>query len=481
MVPLATAMAVSSCGVDPLPPLGEVVLFVHTDLPSPRIAGRLRIDLYDTDGHWFLSRDLARPNADDWPPSFSVYSEDPSPKHVWVRLRVYPEGKVRDYLGERLQDWPEVLSPDADGSGLPRLILDGIDETPATEPDPLLSVDRLLLLQIPSEQRVYVGVTLRGACAGTMPSFGQGPVPGEARSCVDVAQQREAVIAEPVSSTPPAIDKTSWLDAPCERSGDPGPLCVAGDVMVFGNRFLVFGDFTDAAPERLVGIPRFRMDAQEVTVGRFRDALRRGFVAPDPVTPLDEPLSPTQGACTFTSAPGDREDYPLNCVTWATARAFCVFEGGDLPTEAQWELAVTQEGRDVKTPYPWGQDDPACGEVVFGRAELAGTEGYCAQNGWGPVALGVQDARDVSPSGLRGLAGGVSEWVRDAGEGYEHPCRATSVVNPWCDLEGAPNRVVRGGAWASPPPTLVGTFRFTRPASTRSDFVGFRCVVEDEP
>jgi formylglycine-generating enzyme required for sulfatase activity len=458
-----------------------VVLVVHSDLPSPRIAGRLRIDLYDTDGRWFLSRDLARPNADDWPVSFSVYSEDPSPKHVWVRLRVYPEGKVRDYLGERFQDWPEVLSPDADGSGLPRLLVDGVDETPVTEPDPLLTVDRLLLLQIPREQRVYVGVTLRGACAGTMPSFGQGPISGEAHSCVTVAQQREVVTAEPLSPAPPAIDKTPWLEMSCEGSAVPGPLCIAGNVMVFGNRFLAFGDFTDAAPERLVGIPRFRMDAEEVTVGRLRDALRRGFVPPDPVTPFDEPLSPAQGACTFTSAPGDREDYPLTCVTWATARAFCVFEGGDLPTEAQWELAATQEGRDVKTPYPWGQDDPACGEVVFGRAELAGIEGYCAQNGWGPVALGEQDARDVSPSGLRGLAGGVSEWVRDAGEGYEHPCRATSVVNPWCDLAGAANRVVRGGAWASPPPTLVGTFRFTRPASTRSDFVGFRCVTEGGP
>lgn len=474
-------MALASCGVDPLPPLGEVVLSVSTDLPAPRIAGRLRIDLYDTEGRWFLSRDLARPNADDWPVSFGVYSEDPVPKDVWVRLRVYPEGKLRDYLGERFQDWPDVLSPGPEGNGLPRLVLAGTDETPATEPDPLLTVDRLLLLRIPKEERLYVGVTLRGACTGTMPFLAQGPVAGEARSCVGVAQERQVATAEPLSSSPSLIDGTAWLEASCEGPAGAGRVCVPGDVMVLGNRFLAFGDFTDAAPERLVGIPRFRMDAEEVTVGRFRDALRRGFVPPDPVTPHDGPLSPTQEACTFTSAPGDRENYPLNCVTWDTARAFCRFEGGDLPTEAQWELAATQEGRDVKTPYPWGQGDPACGEVVFGRAYLAGIEGYCATQGWGPVALGEHDARDVSPSGVRGLVGGMSEWVRDAGEAYDHPCRATSVVNPWCDLEGASHRAVRGGAWASPPPTLVGTFRMTRPASTPSDFVGFRCMVEGEP
>src|SRR5882724_10351992 len=61
-----------------LPPLGEVMVYVDTDAPVPELVGRLRIDVFDEQGTWLQSRDMARTNASDWPASFSLYTEDSS-------------------------------------------------------------------------------------------------------------------------------------------------------------------------------------------------------------------------------------------------------------------------------------------------------------------------------------------------------------------------------------------------------------------
>lgn len=476
-----------SCGVDPKPPLGEVVLHVDTDLPAPRIAGRIRIDLYDAEGIWFESRELARPNAADWPLSFSVFTQEAVKKRVWIRLRVFPEGKVRDYRGERFQDWPDVLSTLPEGDGQPRLIRDGVDETPSREPEPLLTVDRLVLVEIPREQVRHAIVTLRGACAGTSSRLSntpsRGPTADESESCIDEPLTRAIVRPEPLFDLPPSggSRQGTWMNEACEVSVPAGRACIPGGATVFGNRSLVFADVIDAAPERVVGVQRFAMDVGEVTVGVFRAALAIGFTPPQMPTTNDGPLSPDgDAACTYTSAAADREDYPLNCVTWDTARAYCLFLGGDLPTEVQWELAATLEGRLRKTSFPWGDRDPSCDEAIFGRAALSGIPGQCAASGEGPVRFGTNDALDVTPAGVRSLAGSMSEWARDGGAGYDDPCWATGVVDPWCSPQSE-DRSVRGGAWASPSPTLVGTFRMARSRDLASNFIGLRCAYEVRP
>src|SRR5450755_1204790 len=89
------------------PPLGEVLVVADTDLAVPRMVGRLRVDLYTTNGTWYGSRDLTLPHPSDWPASFAVQLADGQPAtDVVLRLRAYAEAKVRDYLGERFSDRP---------------------------------------------------------------------------------------------------------------------------------------------------------------------------------------------------------------------------------------------------------------------------------------------------------------------------------------------------------------------------------------
>src|SRR5262249_50811119 len=148
-------------------PLGEVLVVVDTDLPAPRLAGRLRIDTYGTDGTWYATRDVALARPGDWPTSFGAYIPDAaSERAAIVRLRVYPDGKVRDYRGGRFE--PRVASgaplaapPLPEPTGTPRLRDDaGNDIPPASEPQPLLSVDRLLRVRVVPGVRSSVHVTL---------------------------------------------------------------------------------------------------------------------------------------------------------------------------------------------------------------------------------------------------------------------------------------------------------------------------------
>jgi hypothetical protein len=352
-----------ACGpeVKTLPPIGETLVVVDTDMPVPHIVSRLRMDFYTVGDHvWYGSRDVVRAKATDWPTSFGVYTPDATRAHeVLVRLRAYPQGEVRDYRGERFlarvsaDQAPFEESPAAPASGQPRLFSeDGLDATPPTEPVPTVTIDRLVRVQVQPNARAAVHIVLRGACVGTMADL------ANEETCLTAQDERVKVLAEhpdPDSPTPPT-PTTSLVGtfASTERcAGPPRPagrsesgavlwdeeVCVDGASFLFGSRIGFGLGEADAATKHVVVLSPFRMDRYEVTVARWRDALARGFTSPDAspfandgAIPREGTLSTDPRSCTFSTNPLGREDYPLTCVTALAAQAFCRSLGGDLPT-----------------------------------------------------------------------------------------------------------------------------------------------------
>ena len=71
-------------------------------------------------------------------------------------------------------------------------------------------------------------------------------------------------------------------------------------------------------------------------------------------------------SCGNWNAPDRDWAYPMNCVDWPTAQAFCVWDGngnGRLPTEAEWEFTCAPApGRGALAGfYPWGAAPPVGG------------------------------------------------------------------------------------------------------------------------
>lgn len=254
-----------------------------------------------------------------------------------------------------------------------------------------------------------------------------------------------------------------------------------------------------------VTVSSFAMDAYEVTVRRFRqywEAGHPGLTAPVPypgghqagwlepaffaytAAAIVEPTGLTR--CTWTATPGPNEDLPINCLSYYTAQAFCVWDGGRLPTEAEWEYAT--RGREVDglvsgRTYPWGEERPSHrGTYPCDRANA-----YCRSSAG--IADFVAGGEFAATSGFYDLIGNVEEWVADYGMSYsEDRCwYGIPRVDPLCDSGGEWRRgtfPTRGGSAERPdnydfteqPYLWSGAARNRRLGHELTRQVGVRCA-----
>jgi parallel beta-helix repeat protein len=252
--------------------------------------------------------------------------------------------------------------------------------------------------------------------------------------------------------------------------------------------------------ERQLGITLtepLRVDSHEVTVRRFRRFWQQlGHPRPADGAVLRYPdgrelrweagwevteprFAAEHPSCTWTSTPGEEaaELRPINCVDWFTAQAFCVWDGGRLPTEVEREwLSGHRAGQQPPSPrsFPWGND--------LGRA--------CDYSQWtsclepvpftGPRPVGGKEP----VGGLFDLSGNVAEWVADVHRDYSDVgCWGNALQEgPLCDngpdvLAGTAWRGVRGGSLnATSTEEFRNDVRKRAPPETRSEDIGFRCV-----
>jgi formylglycine-generating enzyme required for sulfatase activity len=253
-------------------------------------------------------------------------------------------------------------------------------------------------------------------------------------------------------------------------------------------------DFTDKSHPATVS--PFYLDTYEITVGRFR-AFIDGYPGSKPKPgdgahpkipgsgwqdawpmPADaaafraelsakDPNTGCGAAATFTAVAGEgsNERLPINCATWYELFAFCAWDGGRLPTLAEWEFAAA--GGNQQRHYPWSS--PPTSTVVDPSFAVYSEEPVLAPLP-GPENVGSKP-KGRGRWGQLDLIGNIGEELLD------HVDQKQWLPMPCddCALLGADtSREKRGGWWGGAVMRVVDAD--TTDAAAADDATGARCA-----
>ena len=203
------------------------------------------------------------------------------------------------------------------------------------------------------------------------------------------------------------------------------------------NTFLY--ELSGILPSHSVSLDGFWIDTAEVTQKQYAQCVADGVCQP-----IERIADEWIG-----------DDLPIMNVRWTDAQVYCAWAGKRLPSEAEWEKAA--RGSDSRL-YPWGNSSRSIGEYP-NRIHRSG-----------------DDALDLSPYGVRDMAGNVSEWVND----YFSETRMitdTEMINPIGPISGNMHTVKGGNFFSTDPESAAFTFNRSGAAPDATRNYGFRCVV----
>jgi sulfatase modifying factor 1 len=291
----------------------------------------------------------------------------------------------------------------------------------------------------------------------------------------------------------------------CGPGGSGDESCCASPEVTGGTFYRSYDDVTYVSTAYPATVSTFRLDRYEVTVGRFRqfvDAVVAGWrpaAGSGKHTHLNggrglagagggyetgwdaswtSLLATTSSAWTtnlscqdgptWTAAPGQLENEPINCQTWQEAYAFCIWDGGFLPSEAEWNYAAAGGGGPTgQRVYPWSS--PSTSTTIDCSHAL--TYGCFPDF---PDSVGSTSPAGDGAFGQADLAGNVWEWTADS---YSTSYASSSCVD-CVDLSPATGKALRGGAFWDGTEDALAAARasFAFEPSYRSESVGVRCA-----
>ncbi|MBS2012666.1 MAG: formylglycine-generating enzyme family protein [Deltaproteobacteria bacterium] len=258
-------------------------------------------------------------------------------------------------------------------------------------------------------------------------------------------------------------------------------------------------------------VSTFKLDVYEVTVGRFRAFVNAGKGTkksppaegsgahpripdsgwkaaynaglPDDTAALIEAVKcDPELFAAYDERPGVNDTLPMNCVTWSEAFAFCIWDGGYLPTETEWNYAAA--GGSEQRLFPYGEKDVEAGAPAADKTKIS----YGCQSGDSIADPNAPKCtfKDYLPVGSK--PGGKGRWGHHdlAGSNWERvedffslPFRIPNCTD-CADLNETPEgHGIRGGSlnWGSDfMRTSDRTVVNTETLETRTNTVGFRCA-----
>ena len=168
-------------------------------------------------------------------------------------------------------------------------------------------------------------------------------------------------------------------------------------------------------------------------------------------TALTSKGSSSTGGChlygTWTNEPGKNELLPITCTTWYESYAFCIWDGGFLPTEAEWKYAAA--GGNEQRAYPWGNAAPGSNNE-YAIYDCCYPNEQCSAAAGRDTCTGVVNAAPVGSTvkgggryGQMDLIGNVWEWLLDRyNDSYVSPCQDCAYLSG-----NTSNRVLPGAGF----------------------------------
>jgi len=316
---------------------------------------------------------------------------------------------------------------------------------------------------------------------------------------------------------PPSCAFSATGTSSCGASGES---CCTSIEVPSGtyDRTYSFGDAGATNPADPASVSTFRLDKYLVTVGRFRQFVKyltgtagappadgsgihrhlnagRGLAdsgsagsfetgwnavgwgseiptGPGAASTWDYNLTDCLSSSTWTNPAGTAEDLPITCVNWFEAYAFCIWDGGFLPSEAEWEYVAAGGGQ--QRLYPWGSTDPGtsneyaiydCNYDVDAGDDCAGAPNIAPV---GTATLGAALWSQLD------MAGELFEWNLDWSAPYVDPCIDCAYLT---STQSFTDRVTRGGCYGGITSSLQAANRGLLEDPTDHDSViGFRCA-----